>query len=355
MGSDANDWKSGEWVLDEDPISEELPIVRIGKMTGKAPGLREFSWAPYFIKNGLLTWYGKGGIGKTTLATAFCAWASVGKFPDGFECDPMNCFIAEQQDDLQDEVHPKILANGGDEDRIFYPVIGRYGKIKMPTLIELESIIEHNNIEVVVLSPLNTFLKGLGIKNFNDDSEVEEILDQLNYIGVKRDCLIIGIKHPNKKNDLDDDQRCSGAASFINSARQACFASVDKDGTRTIQNAKRNRTDGFKWEYSLDEAGHDFNYPFGIRHPKSPYVRASLVMDSIDPAERKAPRSDKQKRIIDWLQSNPASEKGWHYTEIAKALALHPVTMRKTLTKMRDAGLITCVVEGRYKGKFPPR
>ena len=328
---------------------EILPTVEVGKMTGKAPGLREFSWAPYFIKNGLLTWYGKGGIGKTTLATAFCAWASVGRFPDGFECDPMNCFIAEQQDDLQDEVHPKILANGGDEDRIFYPTVGRYGKIAMPSLTELESIIENNNIEVAILSPLNTFLKVHGIKNFNDDSEVEEILDQLNYIGVKRDCLIIGIKHPNKKNDLDDDQRCSGAASFINSARQACFASVDKDGIRTIQNAKRNRTDGFKWEYTLDEAGYDFNYPFSVRHPKSPYVRASLCLDPVDPAERKTPRTDKQRRIMDWLKSNPIGEKGWHYSEIAQALDLNPNTIRKTLTSLASDKRIIRVIDGRYK------
>ena len=128
--------------------------VKLATFESLVPEARVYLWPPYLPGNVYGVIGGKSGVGKTTLGIAMCAWASRGKWPDGYVSDPVKCLIIEKQDGDADEIKPKLIANGYEPSM----VMRLDGKKKMPTLPALEQAIVEHGLGIVLLSPLNAFV-----------------------------------------------------------------------------------------------------------------------------------------------------------------------------------------------------
>jgi hypothetical protein len=86
--------------------SAAVPEVKFFEDLGP-PKQRDYLSAPYLLKGGYNIAGGRGGAGKTTISIALHAWSSVGKFPDGYVCEPVCSIIIELQDPDENEIKPK--------------------------------------------------------------------------------------------------------------------------------------------------------------------------------------------------------------------------------------------------------
>lgn len=78
---------------------------------------------------------------------------------------------------------------------------------KATTLEQLQALIRDNGYGIVLISPGRIFTKRYC--EDNDDQKMEALLDQVNAIGERYNCLIILNKHLNKKPDrLRTRRRC---------------------------------------------------------------------------------------------------------------------------------------------------
>ncbi|MGZ9189181.1 MAG: AAA family ATPase [Nitrospira sp.] len=254
---------------------------------------REYSWPPYLPKAGLLCIAGRGGIGKTTTAIAICAWASSGNWPDGSTTDPIRSLILEFQDSDGNDIKPALIANNFCVDNVLRITYKRAADFDA-----LESTIIANNIGIVLISPGRRYVMRY-TQNENNDAEVEAILDGLHEMGKRLGCLIILIKHLNKKGDLGALERIANASAYVNSPRTVLFM---VEGL--LQSKKNKESLPLLKRFELVDVGEGAG-------PKNltAFVRVVLSdteegedVDAVLNAERThAPRQERKPSASDWL------------------------------------------------------
>lgn len=324
--------------------SKPSPLVRFADMTTRP---REYLWHRRLIKRGYCCIAGKGGFGKTTFSVAVAAWASTGRWPGtNVRSDPVSALIIEKQDDGGDEIKPKLLANGYDPSRVFALPVGPHGLPSMPTMATLRTYIREHQLGLVVLSPLDAFLVPESENRYPKmlySSRIEMALDELNAIGLDNDCLIIGIKHVNKKIDLDADQRVSGATAYVNSAREVLFGSYDRrTDRRSLEMIKGNSVEPFEYDMRLEDVGAQF----GAHDERTAYVRVDLEESDFSEVQA-ASMSDQRHELVMWFEQQPPDVE-FSAAEVAEALGRPVPTMKTQLSRAVNAGLIKRPREGRY-------
>lgn len=192
---------------------------------------------------------GEGGIGKGTWLAGLSAAFTRG----GTESlsEPRNVLIVASEDSAEMDLRPRVIAAGGDVNRVF--VLNKH--LLLPRDIDyLEEKINQTRKNaptgLVIIDPISNHLGG-GVSG-DEEGAVRHAINELNYVAERTDSTIIGVRHVTKSGSAGDARSVLGSVAWVNSPRVVLMldrAGGDFDtGLRTLTVAKSNR--GAKGRYT---------------------------------------------------------------------------------------------------------
>ena len=100
----------------------------------------------------------------------------------------------ETEDPLCEVLRPRLIAASADCNQIYY--------CKPDAFLDLDlaAMIRDEDLRLVIMSPMFSFLRGLS--GINDELSVRAVLEQLQDHIEGTECAILGLGHTNKKPDL---------------------------------------------------------------------------------------------------------------------------------------------------------
>lgn len=255
-------------------------------------------WRRWLPAGHLTLWVGEPKVGKGISLASIAAKISKGEALPGQETvEPGAVMWAECEDDLNDTLRPRLIANDADAGKVVV-----FGPGQFP-IEGMSALIEKWKVKLIVLSSLKDYLEFEGVKvNPNNDMEVRAALYRLRSMVEGTGCALVGIGHPNKNFDNPNAlDRISGSGAFAQVARNIIgvrYANPeDEDGPRLVQ-----RIGGNIGRYppalqvEFEHAGKD---------PDDSYVRAKW---SVAPAGASggrtffAPPLEKRETAAEWLK-----------------------------------------------------
>lgn len=221
-------------------------------------------WTHWLARGKLHILAGAPGQGKTTLALAMAATATIGgKWPDGSRCEQGNVLIWSGEDDPADTLLPRLLASGAKKERCFFIDGARRDGEVVPfdparDLAQLRAAIERiGGIQLLIVDPVVSAVAGDSHKN----TEVRRALQPLVDLAAACDCAVLGITHFAKGGQgTDPTQRVVGSVAFSAVARIVMVAAKvkgEEEGkdARILARSKSNiGPDDGGFEYHLEQA-----------------------------------------------------------------------------------------------------
>lgn len=132
---------------------------------------------------------GRKGAGKGTYLAGLAARASVG---DLFE-QPVNVLVVATEDSDEIDVKPRVVAAGGDPERIHTLV----DAMRLPHDVAAlrAAAVEIGDVGLIVLDPIASLVRG----DTHAEDPVRNAIDPLNGLANELDCLLIGVRHLSEK------------------------------------------------------------------------------------------------------------------------------------------------------------
>lgn len=217
---------------------------------------------PYEPMGELIVIGGPGGVGKGLFLADRAARITTGaKWPLSSRRAPLgNVIWCEAEDKLAPTIIPRLIAAGADMDRVTLYTGQQaeefYKEVKRSDIIR-------DNVRMLVLSPLLSFLPGLA--ESNSELDVRRNLSPLEELVAETMCGVYGIMHINKKSDQTAIQRLGGSVAFGNVVRAAMVLRAEENNTTRVGHIKHNLA--FKGEDMLFTKVH--RKP---EKPKSQYI-----------------------------------------------------------------------------------
>ena len=188
---------------------------------------------------------GDPGLGKSLLTLDLCARLSTGRpMPDGNLGPGLgNALILNAEDSEQDTIRPRLMALGGDLDRIF---VLRCGEdpgelLRLPAhTAMLEEALRQTQARLVVLDPIIAFLDRSVC--YQSDQSVRTALQPLSALAHKAACVMILVRHLNKKQGGRSLYRGGGSIGFLGACRSGWLVGVDpaQPGQRLLAQVKNS-------------------------------------------------------------------------------------------------------------------
>jgi hypothetical protein len=205
---------------------------------------------------------GTPGQGKTTIAMAFAATVTqAGRWPDGTISNLGNVVIWSGEDDCEDTLLPRVLACGGDPNRIFFIAGARrdgkdYSFDPAKDMAALQAAIDRiGNVRLIIVDPIVSAVTGDSHKN----TETRRDLQPLVNLAANANAALLGITHLGKGGAGGDPvQRVLGSVAFVAVPRVVLVAAKvrtdDGGDKRILARGKSNigRDDG-GFEYHLEQ------------------------------------------------------------------------------------------------------
>jgi len=194
-------------------------------------------WPGYVPLGKLTTFDGSPGTGKSTITVDVAARVSTGRaLPDGSCSDltgPTHVLVASAEDGASDTIKPRVLAAGGDQNRIHIlgPVPIRRGgqateQWSTPKHVpHLKTIVLHLGVQLVVIDPLSAFVSP--DHNMLQDQPMRNALGPLARVAEETGCAILVVRHFTKTGGRDPKHRGGGAISVIGQARAGLIVAPD--------------------------------------------------------------------------------------------------------------------------------
>ncbi|MFF8831350.1 AAA family ATPase [Streptomyces sp. NPDC015131] len=179
---------------------------------------------------------GRGGVGKSTLATQLAAWVTIGDMKGEFYRSPQNVLVVINEDNPKNVVVPRLRAAGADMDRVKFLEVrdeaGELGKLTLPNdIAPLRELVVREQCVLVILDPISSNLRG----KKNDGDEMRPILERLRReIAEECRCAILGISHLRKGQSVDILEGIMGSSELGNVARAAMGVVEDPDDQDAI-------------------------------------------------------------------------------------------------------------------------
>lgn len=216
----------------------------------------ELEWlaAPLFPLGCLVIIDGDPGIGKSVVTLSMICRASRGEpmFPgDEGIGEPQNCAFVGAEDDISSVVIPRVIANGGDLNKIAtMPLKKKRGVIELLTFPDgvhkLEAMINASSARFVTIDPISSFL-GEDIQSHNDAS-VRRALGPLVEVAKNQQCCIVLVRHLNKDSSMKAIYRGGGSIAFSGIARCGIIGGRLPDdsgyGLAQVKNSNEVRLEG---------------------------------------------------------------------------------------------------------------
>jgi hypothetical protein len=99
--------------------------------------------------------------------------------------------------------------------------------------LDLPAYIRANNVRLIVLSPLQAFLKS--VKELNSELEGRRALEKIRDGLQGTDCALLALAHLNKKPDLAAVERVLGSVVYTNFVRSVLMAVVENKETEMVR------------------------------------------------------------------------------------------------------------------------
>lgn len=227
-----------------DKPSSQLQIVNMSKIAAQAIN---WLWAGWLPLGKLTILAGAGGCGKTNLLLALISTiTNKGTFPDGTKCDTSGkVLIYSTEDDPNDTLLPRLIANGADLSKIDF-IAGRINEKgerepfdptkDLPLLYDYAK--QNPDIKLLMIDPIISAVGG----DANKATDVRRSLQVLVDFGQEFNCAVVGITHFAKgTSGSSPAERIIGSQAFTALARMVWSAAKREDeGDCILVRAKSN-------------------------------------------------------------------------------------------------------------------
>lgn len=199
--------------------------------------------------NGLTLLGGREGVGKSTVACAWVAAATLGNLDNK---EPLNVLYLHTEDSREATIVPRLRAADADLERVFFLDIQlEYSKddsdekeiidrqLTLPTdFTLLQKVIEENEIGLIVLdaakSAMSSTIDG------NKDESVRRMLDPMNRIADELGCVFLALVHFGKRASADTGKLITGSIAWSQVARSVIAVAKDEEGKLLVATTKHN-------------------------------------------------------------------------------------------------------------------
>ena len=262
--------------------------------------------------------FGPSGVGKSTALVDIAARITRGDVLPGNEapCRKGSVIFLAKEDDIESTIKHRLRLAKADQSKVFtiamegwepetrwIDVVDRLDK-RLP---ELERHLkELGDTELVVLNSYNSFT---GELDPNKERDMRPFLERLARIAARHDVVIVGVLHPNKKEDLSVKLRASGSGAYINVPRCSIMMARDpNDENRTVMTIIKSQSakEGDALAFHLSAERQDRSDTVPQLYIKS-WEDDWFTVDVEELLQRpKEGRMDKAKKAIEgWLANGP--------------------------------------------------
>ncbi len=247
--------------IHQDTANISKSTLNLVRMSDINPQRIVWLWKGWLALGKFTVLAGAGGCGKTNLAIALAAIiTSGGVFPDGTHSEEKGeVIILSMEDDPDDTIQPRLIANGADTSKIFMidDITNEKGeKIAFDPLRDMrliEDILKVNsNIKLLIVDPIVSLVSG----DMNKANDVRRSLQPLVELANKYKFSILGITHFSKGSaNSSPADRVIGSQAFTALARMVWSAAKSDDESSCIlvrSKSNISKLDG-GIEYTLKE------------------------------------------------------------------------------------------------------
>jgi archaellum biogenesis ATPase FlaH len=295
---------------------------------------------------------GDPGMGKSVLAIDIAAHVSTGRpMPGDSTAKTGNVVLIAPEDGAADTIKPRVAAADGDLSRIHLLNtvecldVRDVKKLKLyqkpfslaQNFFELERTIIQTKAILVVLDPLTAVL-GRNIDS-SSDQDIREIFTSLALLAESTNCAFLIVRHLKKGTSDNLLYRGAGTIGIIAAARtcMTIFYDPADEKKRLLAVTKSN----------LTEPPQNLSYKVVPGENMAPHIQWLGEID-LDVSTLTGPGinlSFSRQEIIKALES---SKRDLEIKEIAEITGLNYKTLRMTLSRMHEAGLIAHPYRGMY-------
>lgn len=337
------------------PVERELykpKKVEFKPMTGKKSEKTDWVWYPYLAAEEITLLAARGGVGKGLIATSLASIISKGgQFPrycadkPGLTAKLGKVMWFEAEDRVNKTLVPRFMAAGANFDCVSTQHQLDLEDCKLD-MAGLRDTIRENDVKLLVLSPLISFLKR--DIEANKEKDVRKALEELSAAIEGTGCAVLGITHINKgKGDLQTAiERVIGSVAFTNFVR--CVLQIEKEqgeeSTYRVVHAKHNLSPrGADLLYTPCHVGTDPKDQFVTVEWSVPVEGNVQDAATIYTAPRTADEdSSAREWLIGFLERNGPTRKD----EVKAAWPGKPGTLDNAFSRGKKAGLFDGTVEG---------
>lgn len=219
-------------------------------------------WDGWLAKGKLHILAGQPGTGKTTIAVALAATATIaGRWPDGTRCAACNVLVWSGEDDPKDTLLPRFIAQGADRQRVYFigDVRADGERRSFDPSKDMQALIAEaqriGNIGLLIVDPIVNAVAG----DSHKAAEVRRSLQPLVDLSAKLDAAVLGISHLAKGTaGREPLERVNGSGAFGALPRVVMLAAKSQEadaGERMLMRAKSNiGPDGGGYGYVLEQS-----------------------------------------------------------------------------------------------------
>jgi hypothetical protein len=133
---------------------------------------------------------GRKGMGKGTLLAMVAAKVTRGEYGPR-----RNVVWIGSEDSAAIDIHPRIVAAGGDPARVF---VVKRGWVQLPRDIDEigRAMTEFGKVEMVVIDPVGNHITG---KESNSETDIRDAIAPLNQLADEHGCMVFGVRHLTEK------------------------------------------------------------------------------------------------------------------------------------------------------------
>lgn len=284
--------KSARVAIGEDKDPSEL--VRADQLRWKQT---HWLWYPRIPSNSITILGARGGTGKGLVCCDIVGRITTGEY---WPCSkeriaPGNILWGEAEDKLQETVLPRLMASKTDQSKVFFCTPSQFKDY------DIRDFIRANNIRLIVLSPLISFLEGVADSNAAVDTR--KAMEDLDALIDDTGCAIVGVMHIKKGEASTSADRLLGSTEFANYARSILMLYREEDGVVRMIHPK----------YNLGPQGEDLIFkPINRRertHPRGQFIGVdwdkpldSVDVDTVFERKEKSTRKQETESASEWLQ-----------------------------------------------------
>jgi len=295
---------------------------------------------------------GDPGMSKSLLAIHIAACVTTGcPMPDGTPGKQGSVIMIAPEDGAADTIKPRMEAAGGDPSQVL--LLNTVEGLDMKDvknvniyerpfslshdLHELEKAIKHTKAILLVLDPLTAVL-GHNIDSSRDQA-VRDVLTPLSHLAERANCAILIIRHLKKSTSDNLLYRGAGSISIIAAARCGLIVAYDPadEKKRVLATTKNN----------LSERATNLTYTVLQNECGVPYIQW-LGENNHDVSTLVGPGMNLSFSRQDIIKVLQAAKEPLDAKEVAEQTGQNYKSIRMTLIRMHEAGLITRPSRGKY-------